>query len=106
MRLDAISSLEPHSISYGGVSMNRWIERLSNQDEALPGQTLVELLGDRRVLIEHHKGVTEYRRDRIQIRVKYGTICLCGSDLHLCRMTGNQLVIVGRIDAITLLRGD
>lgn len=83
-----------------------WIERLARQDEVLPGQTVVELLGDRRVLIEHHIGVTEYSRERIQIRVKYGLLSVCGEGLELCRMTSNQLVIMGRIDALTLFRGD
>lgn len=86
--------------------MSSWIERLSFPDEALPAQTVVEILGDRRVLIEHHHGITEYSRQRIQARVKFGIICICGSDLELCKMTGNQLVILGRIDSLTLFRGD
>lgn len=84
---------------------NRWIERLAIQDEVLPGQTVVELLGDRRVLIEHHQGVTEYSRERIQVRVRSGILCVCGGALELCRMTGDQLVIVGRIDSLTIFRG-
>ena len=85
-----------------------WIERLADtadlQGEAFPGQPVVEIYGDRRVLIEHHRGVIEYGTDRIQIRVKYGILCVCGSCLELARMTGEQLVITGRIDAINLIR--
>lgn len=86
--------------------MGGWLERLSMQDEALPAQTLVELLGDRRVLIEHHRGITEYSRDRIQVRVKYGIVCIVGEHLELCKMTGDLLVIAGRIDSLALFRGD
>lgn len=86
--------------------MTSWIDRLSLQEEALPAQTVVELLGDRRILIEHHRGITEYSRQRIQARVKYGVLCVCGGDLELCKMTGDQLVIMGRIDSLTLFRGD
>ena len=86
--------------------MGRWIERLSMNDEVLPFQTVVEVLGDRRVLIEHHRGVTEYSRQRIQARVKYGILCISGSELELCQMTAEQLVIVGRIDSLMLFRGD
>ena len=82
--------------------MNGWIGR----EEALPLQTVVELLGEHRVLIEHHRGITEYSRQRIQARVKYGIICVCGGDLQLCKMTADQLVIMGRIDSLTLFRGD
>ena len=85
-----------------------WIERLADatdlQGEAFPGQPLMELYGDRRVLIEHHAGVTEYGRERIQIKVRYGQLCICGKCLELSRMTSDQLVITGQIDAITLIR--
>lgn len=85
-----------------------WIERLADttdlQGEAFPGQPLVELFGERRVLIEHHCGVTEYGRERIQVRMKYGYLTVCGSCLELARMTGEQLVITGRIDSINLIR--
>lgn len=85
-----------------------WIERLTDktdlQGEALPGQPLLELYGDRRVLIEHHGGVTEYGRERIQVHVKYGCLSISGDCLELARMTSEQLVITGRIDSVTLLR--
>ena len=88
------------------MKRGNWIQRLSIQDESLPGQTLVEILEDKRVLIEHHRGITQYTKEQIQIRVKFGVICVHGEGLSLCRMTGNQLVITGRIDSLTLLRGN
>lgn len=85
-----------------------WIERIADsadlQGEAFPGQPVVEIFGERRVLIEHHNGVIEYGRERIQIRVHYGFLCVCGSCLELARMTGEQLVITGRIDGVNLIR--
>lgn len=71
----------------------------------LPGMPLVEIAGEKRVLIENHKGVTEYDADRICVRVNFGQICVCGEHLTLAQMTGACLVICGRIDSITLLRG-
>jgi len=65
---------------------------------------LVAIYGRRRVLIENHRGVTEYRKDRIGIRVSYGQIAVCGSGLELVRMSKEQLVIRGRIDSITVCR--
>lgn len=73
--------------------------------EPLPGVPLVELAGEKRVLIENHQGVTEYSREKIQVRVCYGQICICGAGLELARMTKEQLVISGRIDSLSLLRG-
>lgn len=84
------------------------LERLADstdlQGEVFPGQSLLELYGDGRVLIEHHGGVTEYGCERIKVKVRYGQICICGSGLELARMTAEQLVITGRIDSITLIR--
>lgn len=74
-------------------------------DEPIPGLPLVEIAGERRVLIENHQGVTQYGRQSIQVRVKFGQVCICGAELELARMTKGQLVISGRIDSVSLLRG-
>lgn len=85
-----------------------WIDRLADrtdlQEEALPGQSVVELFGDRRLLIEHHCGVTEYSRERIMLRMKFGFLCICGGAMELAKMTSEQLVITGRVDSVNLLR--
>ena len=72
--------------------------------EGIPGQSLVELLGENRVLIEGHRGVREYSREKIGVSVHFGEVCVCGCDLELIHMTGNQLVIRGQIQGITLRR--
>lgn len=85
-----------------------WMERLAEgmdlPGEPIPGQPLAELAGDRRLLIEHHRGVTQYSREQICVKVSYGHIQVCGSCLELSRMTAEQLVIFGQIRQITLLR--
>lgn len=73
-------------------------------DEAIPNMPLVEIAGDRRVLIEHHCGVTQYGRCCISVRVKFGTVVVLGTALELSRMTGQQLIISGNIDSIKLER--
>ena len=83
--------------------MDLW-ERLDLPGEAVPMQPLVEIAGDCRVLIEHHGGVREYSRERIGVKVRYGLVQVCGCGLELRCMTREQLVICGRIDAVTLLR--
>lgn len=81
-------------------------ERLDLPGESLPGQVLVEIAGENRVLIERHCGVREYSRERISVRVKYGLLQICGSCLELRCMTKEQLVICGRIDGVLLKRGN
>lgn len=72
--------------------------------ETLPWVPVIELAGDRRVLIERHSGVTEYTGERICVCLSYGQVAICGCGLELSRMTREQLVISGRIDSVQLYR--
>ena len=74
--------------------------------EMIPGQMIVEIAGNHRVLIENHFGVSQYSKERIGVKVKTGLVCVCGSSLELTRMTKEQLVITGRIDSVNLIRRD
>lgn len=86
----------------------RWLDRLSDEldlaGENPPGQPIIEVAGERRVLIERHRGVVQYGSDQICVKVKYGLIRIQGSCLEIVRMTREQLVISGRIDAVILCR--
>lgn len=79
-------------------------ERLDLPGETLPGQVLVEIAGENRVLVEHHMGIREYTRQRIGIQVRFGLIQVMGDCLTLCSMTKEQLIITGRIDGVLLKR--
>ena len=85
--------------------MERVAAAVDLQDEPFPGLPLVEIAGDRRVLIENHRGVLEYGAQIIRVKVKYGHICICGNALELARMNRGQLVISGRVDSVQLIRG-
>ena len=84
--------------------LSRLTEDLELPGEILPGQSLVELVGDSRVRVEHHQGVTEYNRCRIGATVSFGRVLVCGENLELARMTQRQLVITGRVEGVTLVR--
>lgn len=86
----------------------KWMEKITRQidlsPEPVPGQPLVEISGQRRVLIENHRGVSGYGREQIFVRVNYGEISVRGCGLELARMNREQLVITGRIDCVSLIR--
>ena len=90
------------------MQKNSWMRGLLDGadllEETLPRQPLVELLGDRRVLIENHCGVTEYGAERICVRVSYGHVGVTGCGLHLGHMSRQRLVIMGTIHAIEVQR--
>lgn len=79
-------------------------DRAELEAEPMPAQPIVEIAGDQRVLVENHKGVSAYSSERILINVSFGTVCICGCGLRLIRMTKEQLVIRGRIDAVSIQR--
>jgi sporulation protein YqfC len=83
-----------------------WMHRLAGDmsPDTAPAQPLVELCGERRVLIENHRGVSRYGPEVICIRVRYGEVAIRGCGLELARMTREQLVVCGRIDSISLIR--
>lgn len=74
-------------------------------DEPIPGRPLVEIVDQCRVLIENHKGVNEYGQTLIRVKVKFGSVCICGDQLKLARMTKGQLIISGNIESVQLCRG-
>lgn len=88
----------------GRYFLERLVDEADLAAEPMPGQPIVEVAGDRRVLIENHCGVKGYSREKIVVNVKYGFISVCGCGLELMRMTKEQLIIRGRIDAVTLQR--
>ncbi len=91
------------------MKFDSWMRKLISAadlpDEPIPGRPLVEIIDHSRVLIENHKGVTEYGENMIRVRVKFGSICVCGDHLELSSMTKGQLIIAGNIESIQLCRG-
>lgn len=88
----------------GQSFLEKVVQEADLSAELLPGQPIVEIAGERRVLIENHSGVKAYSGDKILVKVKYGYVCVCGCGLEILRMTKEQLVIRGRIDGVTLQR--
>ena len=108
-----MQTLDPGFIELpkGGAAVGRgrsFLERLAEETELaaepLMGQSIIEISGDRRVLIENHLGVKAYGQEKIVVKVKQGSVCVCGCDLEILRMTREQLIIRGQIDGVTLRR--
>ncbi len=65
-------------------------------------QTLLELLGDHRLLVEHHRGILAYGTEEILIKASFGRLRVTGKELRLCCMSRLQLLIGGTVAALTL----
>ena len=66
------------------------------------GLPILEIAGTERLLIENHQAVTGYSCDSICVKVNYGSISICGSNLIITKMTKGQLVICGNIHSVHL----
>ena len=73
-------------------------------DEVLPGQTVVEVIGEGRVLVEGHDGVLEYSDLEICTKTWYGIAKIRGSNLKLTQMDISKLIIAGEISSLQLFR--
>lgn len=91
-----------------GIRRN-FLEHIMDQasigPESVPSQPIIEIAGDTRILIENHKGVAAYGKERILVNVKFGCVCICGYNLEMIHMTKEQLIICGKIDSVVLQRG-
>ncbi len=84
------------------------IQKIATRTDALsaslPRVPVIEIANDHRVLIENHNGVTEYGDACIRVKVCYGCVSVSGSKLELAQITKEQLVILGRIDTVSICR--
>lgn len=72
--------------------------------ELLPGEPLIELVGNQRVMIENHTGILAYSCSCICVQICGGSISVQGKNLTITRMRHKQLVIVGTISGIEIDR--
>jgi sporulation protein YqfC len=82
------------------------LEAASRTGAPILNQSLVEICGGHRVLIEHHAGIGEYSGKVVCVKVPSGAVEVCGNNLEICKMTADQLVITGDINTINLRRED
>ena len=74
--------------------------------EPMSGIPLAEIAGDRRVLIENHRGVICYNPREIQVKVSFGYLSIYGEFLEMKRLAKDQLVIQGSIHSVCINRGE
>ena len=70
--------------------------------DALAGLPKLELVGDRELWVENHRGILAYGDREIHISGGVFLIRVTGEELERRAMTGVELLITGRITQITL----
>lgn len=80
-------------------------ELLEIPDQTMPGEPIIEVYGDNRVLIEGRCAVTRYDSAQIQLRNACGTVCIYGCNLCMAELSCSRMIIKGNICNITISRG-
>ena len=84
--------------------MNRIAVQTDLNTEVMPRQSLIEIYGNNRLLIENHKGILEYSNEEIVVRLKFGLVRITGERLTIALMNKCRLVICGSIGSVHLCK--
>ena len=71
--------------------------------DVVAGVPRLELVGDRELRIEQHKGILSYGSEEIHISAGSFLLQISGENLDLRAMTGFELLITGQIHSIKLV---
>lgn len=82
--------------------LERTAELFDLPTDALAGLPRLELVGDRELRMENHKGILAYGSEEIHISGGSFVVKIIGQDLELRAMTGLELLITGQINQIQL----
>ena len=82
--------------------MERAADLLDLPADLLAGVPRLELVGDRELRMENHKGILAYGDSEIHISGGIFIVKISGHDLELRAMTGFEVLITGTIEEIRL----
>lgn len=92
----------------GGREMKEsWLTRLRRQAAAsflaedIPGDLpRIEIVGDKRVLVENHKGILEYGDNIMRINCGKMIVRIAGEGLNLQALSLSELAVTGKITSV------
>ena len=82
--------------------LERAADALDLPADALAGLPRIELIGDRELRMENHRGILAYGTEEIHISGGAFVVKVSGHGLELRAMTGVELLITGKIEQILL----
>jgi sporulation protein YqfC len=68
------------------------------------GASLIEITGQRQILICGQKGIRSYSQTEITVELSDCAVQLQGQDMGIVTMTGGELLVRGGLDAVRFLR--
>lgn len=81
---------------------NRIENFLEIPKEVTTNEPKVTIVGFKEMLIENYKGILEYEDILIRIKTQIGILNISGIGLNLNQMTGDDILVTGKIESIEL----
>lgn len=85
------------------INPENLIETLELPKDLILGMPVISLTGNREILIENHRGITDYSEHQMIILSKEFRIQIDGEYLNVEYYTGESMKIRGQIHQITFL---
>lgn len=70
--------------------------------EVMLNLPLMMMVGGRSLILENHRGILEYSRERIRIRLVKGELTLTGRNMLIQSISDEELQIKGEITGVTM----
>lgn len=75
-------------------------DRLELPREAVGGEAKLTMWGDRRLLIENHRGVLAYGTEEIRVAAGRRQLVVRGAQLYMSAMNREELLVCGRMQSL------
>ena len=75
-------------------------ETLDIPPEAASGVVKVTLLGRKRAVVEHHRGLLGYTEELVEVNAGTDRVRIIGSQLRLRAMDAETLLVTGQVSAV------
>lgn len=79
--------------------IDKWLEM---PEEIVSNNPKITIIGFNEMLIENYKGILEYEEIYIRINTHIGIININGFNLNLEQISGDDILVTGKIDSLTL----
>lgn len=83
-------------------TLSRIEDILEIPKEITTSEPKVTIVGFKQMLIENYKGILEYEDILIRIKTSMGILNISGFGLNLNQMTGDDILVTGKIESIEL----
>ena len=80
--------------------INKFGKLLELPEEITSKEPKVTIMGFSKMLIENYKGILDYQEFFIRINTYTGIININGFNLSLSEMTGEDIMVTGKIDSV------